>query len=98
MDGREALLKLGEAKRRQRGAAAQRKEFGHRKGGGRKQELYAAVPSLLVMQNLRQELLRSLGARLAEEVGLGRVFDDAAAVHDDHAVRDLDREAPPVPS
>ena len=45
------------------------------------------------MQDLRQELLRPLGARLAEEVFLRRVLDDAPLVHEDHAVRDLAREA-----
>src|SRR6266581_7721121 len=42
---------------------------------------------------LGQEKLRALGARLAEEVLLLRVLDDLALIHEDHAVRDLAREA-----
>src|SRR5262245_58958435 len=47
----------------------------------------------LVMQDLRQELHRPLRSRLAEEVVLLRVLDDLAAVHEDHAVCYLLREA-----
>src|SRR6478672_8181659 len=40
----------------------------------------------LVRQNLRQKLLRAVAARLAEEIGLLRVLDDLAPVHEDHPV------------
>src|SRR6267143_6721218 len=40
-------------------------------------------------QNLRQELLRAFAARTAEEIGLQRILDDLALVHEDHAIRDL---------
>src|SRR5713226_1507602 len=46
-----------------------------------------------VMQDLREKLLRALGARFAEEILLQRVLDDLAEVHEDHAVSDLAREA-----
>src|SRR5712691_12481961 len=46
-----------------------------------------------VMQDLGEELLRALRARLAEEILLQRVLDDLAAVHEDHPVRDLARKA-----
>ena len=58
MDGREALEKLGEAKRRQRGATAQRKEFGHREGGGCKDELYAATVVVSATIHARPKMLR----------------------------------------
>src|SRR3990172_255698 len=46
-----------------------------------------------MVQDLGQKLLRPLRARAAEErLGLG-VLDDLAVVHEDHAVRDLAREA-----
>src|SRR5512135_1063265 len=40
-----------------------------------------------VMQDLGQELLRPLGPRLAEELVLARVLDDAPVVHEDDPVR-----------
>ena len=46
-----------------------------------------------MLQDLRQELLRALRAGLAEEIVLGGVLDDLAAVHEDHAVGDLARES-----
>src|SRR5688572_13606009 len=52
-----------------------------------------AVEYGLVMEDLGEELLRALGARLAEEIGLGGVLDDLAAVHEDHAVRDARGES-----
>src|SRR5215475_10184214 len=45
-----------------------------------------------VLQDLGEELLCPLRARLPEEIVLRRVFDDLAAVHEDDAVRDLARE------
>src|SRR4051812_29347712 len=47
----------------------------------------------LSVQDLAQEQLRALVLRVAEEL-VGRVhLDDLAVVHEDHAVRDLAREA-----
>src|SRR2546429_7894300 len=40
-------------------------------------------------QNLRQELLRAITAGAAEEIGLQRVLDDFALVHEDDAMRYL---------
>src|SRR5882724_527660 len=45
-----------------------------------------------VLQDLGEEMLRALRARLSEKVVLGRVLDDLPAVHEDDAVRDLARE------
>ena len=42
-----------------------------------------------MVQDLREEQLRPLGALRAEELVLGAVLDDLARVHEDHAVRDL---------
>src|SRR5512141_2394730 len=39
-----------------------------------------------VRKDLREELLRALGARLAEEVVLRRVLDDVAVGHEDDAI------------
>src|SRR6185295_7977220 len=49
----------------------------------------AAARTVSVLQNLRQEQLCALGARLAEEVVLARVLDDPSLVHEDHPMRDL---------
>ena len=38
------------------------------------------------MQDFRQELLRALRARLAEEIVLGGILDDLAPVHEDDPV------------
>src|SRR3989442_8536175 len=51
------------------------------------------APAWSMRKDLGQEKLRPLGARLAEEVFLLRVLDDLALIHEDHAVRDLAREA-----
>src|SRR5512132_2938454 len=51
--GRETLEELGDTKRRQRGATAQRKEFSHRTGGRRKDGLYAAFLVLLLGEKRR---------------------------------------------
>src|SRR5882672_7399147 len=48
-------------------------------------------PSML--QYLGEEELCALGAGLSEEFVLRGVLDDLAAVHEDHTVRDLAREA-----
>src|SRR6266581_8537303 len=45
------------------------------------------------MQDLGEELLRALRARLAEEILLECVLDDLAAIHEDHPVRDHARKA-----
>src|SRR5579883_1826842 len=45
--------------------------------------------TLSMRQYLRQEFLRAVAAGLAEEILLRRIFDDLAAVHEDHAVGDL---------
>src|SRR5689334_2801088 len=44
-------------------------------------------------QDLGQELLRALRARFSEEILLGGILDDLAAVHEDHPVRDLAGES-----
>src|SRR6266702_2491102 len=56
---------------------------------GPRQEARPGMTTGLMRQNLRQELLRAVAARLAEEVVLRRVLDDLAAVHEDHTVGDL---------
>src|SRR6266576_6009822 len=44
---------------------------------------------VLMRQNLRQKLLRAITAGAAEEIGLQRVLDDLALVHEDDAMRYL---------
>src|SRR5213592_4588011 len=46
-----------------------------------------------MLQNLGQEKLRALRARLAEEIVLFRVLDDQTLVHEYDAVCDLARKA-----
>src|SRR5437762_1973693 len=58
-------------------------------GGDRKRGLSL----FLVVQDLREELLRALRARRAEELFLLGVLDDPPRVHEDHAVRHLARES-----
>src|ERR1700716_4482725 len=48
---------------------------------------------VLMRQDLRQEFLRAVAARAAEEIGLERIFDDFALVHEDDAMRDFAGEA-----
>src|SRR6516225_5892630 len=45
-----------------------------------------------MLQNLGQENLRTVAARLIEELGRGRVLDNAALVHEHHALGHLARK------
>src|SRR5579864_6934283 len=82
-NGRERGQKFRYSKRRQRRAAAQGENFGHTfiiAGDSTlatpRPKPYPARRRRSVVEDLREELLRALGARLAEEIRLGCILDD----------------------